>query len=420
MRYCLDGDLSELNYITFVNRHRKRLAGKDPTVKVDVDALVPLFERPWFTRLWVCKLPDGADALSLIWNYVDKVYGRGSQQAATSPMELLSNLSNFQASDPRDYVYGVYGLYKYFSAGTSHVLYPDYTKDTVEFFRDATRAALMEDGSLLVFNFTGCLPLVCGADCKYWKQCPTWVPLWDHSSGCGRACAPQPFKTMNCNGMKGDIIWPAEPYLWDLNVLSVLGLCVGATKSVLNGQSPDMYTSTDDIELCNSIALVLGDMGRCPSEVERMTSLTLVAGHDHLVLPMLHDTAKENFKAWRQYLQEHGDWPPDSAATPWLHGEQGPERRPLEYNRAFGVALSDRVIFLTEQGQLGLGPMSMSTGDILAILWGCPWPVVLRPLQDSDEFSLVGVAYVYGIMSGEAIEEDGQGNVKGEEVFHIR
>ena len=50
----------------------------------------------------------------------------------------------------------------------------------------------------------------------------------------------------------------------------------------------------------------------------------------------------------------------------------------------------------------------MRNGDIIVILFGSPWPLVLRPTE--DWFRLVGTAYVYGIMDGEAVirmEEEG-------------
>lgn len=48
----------------------------------------------------------------------------------------------------------------------------------------------------------------------------------------------------------------------------------------------------------------------------------------------------------------------------------------------------------------------MQKDDIVTILYGCIWPVILRPCPDSDEYEMVGLAYVHGIMDGEAVEKN--------------
>ena len=64
-----------------------------------------------------------------------------------------------------------------------------------------------------------------------------------------------------------------------------------------------------------------------------------------------------------------------------------------------------RAVSHTKHGHIGLGPEGMQSGDTIAILYGCQWPVVLRPLQKTGEYKLLGMAYVHGIMDGEAVRE---------------
>jgi hypothetical protein len=49
----------------------------------------------------------------------------------------------------------------------------------------------------------------------------------------------------------------------------------------------------------------------------------------------------------------------------------------------------------------GLGPSSMQSGDILALISGLCVPMLLRPSRQSD-FEVIGLAIVDGIMQGEA------------------
>ena len=68
-------------------------------------------------------------------------------------------------------------------------------------------------------------------------------------------------------------------------------------------------------------------------------------------------------------------------------------------NVAFG-----RRPFLTSDGRLGLGPADTQPGDCVYILLGSATPHVLRPVCQ-DALSLVGEAYVHGIMDGEFVQD---------------
>jgi hypothetical protein len=63
-----------------------------------------------------------------------------------------------------------------------------------------------------------------------------------------------------------------------------------------------------------------------------------------------------------------------------------------------------RTLFATAGGKPGLGPESMQTGDVVAILLGTAVPIVLRPV--GNHFTYVGEAYVHGIMYGEFMRGD--------------
>lgn len=60
--------------------------------------------------------------------------------------------------------------------------------------------------------------------------------------------------------------------------------------------------------------------------------------------------------------------------------------------------LMDRRPFITENGYVGVGPAAMLPGDAVSIFF----PYVIRRESESPlQFSLVGDAYVYGIMGDE-------------------
>ncbi|KAK5130956.1 hypothetical protein LTR08_001512 [Meristemomyces frigidus] len=48
----------------------------------------------------------------------------------------------------------------------------------------------------------------------------------------------------------------------------------------------------------------------------------------------------------------------------------------------------------------------MKPGDLVTILYGSMWPVILRPCPENDEYEMIGVSHVYGIMDGEAVDKN--------------
>ena len=72
----------------------------------------------------------------------------------------------------------------------------------------------------------------------------------------------------------------------------------------------------------------------------------------------------------------------------------------------------NRKFFLLKRAKkprFGLGPTKAQKGDMVCILFGCSVPVVLRKIETSDvpAFQLIGEAFIYNMMEGQALNEDG-------------
>jgi hypothetical protein len=78
----------------------------------------------------------------------------------------------------------------------------------------------------------------------------------------------------------------------------------------------------------------------------------------------------------------------------------------------------DRAVFFTREGHIGLGPRCTQPGDIVAILYGLHFPVVMKALNDHNDFRLLGTSYVYGITDGEAVRKHKAAGL-GDIVFNI-
>ncbi|KAJ9650752.1 hypothetical protein H2198_009945 [Neophaeococcomyces mojaviensis] len=72
----------------------------------------------------------------------------------------------------------------------------------------------------------------------------------------------------------------------------------------------------------------------------------------------------------------------------------------LAGNRSVG-----RRAFRTSKGYIGLGPQNLQLGDHVVIVHGSTVPFILRKIE-KDKFTLIGEAYVHGIMYGEGMTNE--------------
>ena len=80
-------------------------------------------------------------------------------------LHMLYLASNFSSLDPQDVIYGLRGLMK-LSEG-AELLCPDYSKSTVEAYRDSVEAAFV------YFKNMDVLLYITG------NENPSWIPCWD-------------------------------------------------------------------------------------------------------------------------------------------------------------------------------------------------------------------------------------------------
>ncbi|KAI7783809.1 hypothetical protein LA080_011282 [Diaporthe eres] len=81
---------------------------------------------------------------------------------------------------------------------------------------------------------------------------------------------------------------------------------------------------------------------------------------------------------------------------------------------SFAKFMTGRWFCITDAGSLGLGSGAMARGDVVVVPYGCSTPVLLRPEGHSSEngdgrrtqeYRFVGDAYIHGYMDGKAMEQ---------------
>lgn len=63
-------------------------------------------------------------------------------------------------------------------------------------------------------------------------------------------------------------------------------------------------------------------------------------------------------------------------------------------------------LMTTCNGRLGMIGRKAKKGDLICILVGCNVPMVLRKVNDKDEFTIIGECFLEGCMRGEALKQN--------------
>lgn len=96
-----------------------------------------------------------------------------------------------------------------------------------------------------------------------------------------------------------------------------------------------------------------------------------------------------------------------------LVGEDEEEKERLSAVPEAGLMMNRRRFFLSKAGFVGAAPWNAKEGDVVCVLLGCSYPVILR--SEDDHYVLIGEAYIDDFMNGNAID----GLESGELVLEI-
>lgn len=299
-------------------------------------------------------------------------------------------------TQPRDRIYAVSGLHKKLTGSSALVqaVPPDYSQSVGRVLRDAARFAIAERGCLSLFRYIEIFPF----DASLGESCPSWVPHWhmrevDDDMPCGLA------DFFNANDRVG---LSRERALSDPNAdrLILKGFFVDTASRVLPAATGTQLLHSEGLcQIIDKIRMVLADNSIDPYQL----GATLIAG-------TTHDSGRAN-QEFCDYFPDFLAYVRDTATAPvqldWETNDIKQQRTRFEeayvYNSALYTALGNRCFFVTESGSIGIGPRKMQLQDVVTVLYGCLWPVVLRPVNNGC-YRVLGICYLHGIMDGEAIQ----------------
>jgi hypothetical protein len=419
-------------------------------------ALGNLFRRPWFQRIWVIQeVVMGRDPVficgdrAIEWDLMHYITTRLFQHSLDNlftynpddpirPLpgpdgvgrlmainevramkqggesenfqDTLIGMYSFKCSNPRDKIYGLLGI----ATDTGDVILdPDYGASVEEVFTRTARYLLQRDDSIVILHHAGI-----GNTRKY-ESLPSWVPQWEGDSDeDDRLCLGGMHKWSRYNAAAGSL---PKVYTSGSEILIIQGVIVDIVSDLssvrrkpdLDGEIVDM----DDLERSRLAVLEEDEkmVGRVRSAKTAMSELypggfctwkeaywrTLIA-NSALTKPA-PESYGEYFDIWKRRLQV----PAADEELDLAHAHQN--RLSSIFNQACSMAATNRRLFGTEKGLIGLTSSGTFLSDRVCIFLGGVTPFIIRENTLTSAgvgrrtWILVGEAYVHGLMDGEGL-----------------
>lgn len=416
-----------------------------------------LLKRPWFKRLWVVQEIGMARSVQAFigdveFDFIDllrlttKVQWSGplvnhfnlkTDQASTFSifparlqeigrhdydfLDILDLARVQQASDPRDYVYALLG-HPSATIGGVPIIEPDYSKSASEVFSDVAIKLIKQTNSLRILS-----AIIHRDESDLQGELPSWIPAWR--------------RDVQINFLAIDQF---DAFLYDASCgLSPPSILVGSDRTLhIRGfifDAIDEYTETmkytgrtqyieENWVHRQPIQIAMrfkSQRARSAGNVLSDIGLTLTACcrlGDGLSKKTL-SRHNADFAAFRLHLinlasqgcdVETNELAPEGIRALQETGEAGEVGKFL-YD--IDSVCTERKLFSTRKGLLGLGPGALREGNLCCILFDARVPFILR--QVGSRYRLIGEAYIHGATKGEAVVDFILSEKYQEQVFEI-
>ncbi|KAK0638428.1 Heterokaryon incompatibility protein 6 [Lasiodiplodia hormozganensis] len=325
-----------------------------------------------------------------------------------SLFSLLTSTRNARSADPRDKVYGLFGICK--RPGYLKVSY-DESVTAADVYFTATLQCVTAD--VLYF-----FPMLCCVDHEPRPGLPSWVPDWSSS----RQTSSLGFSTSSAGIYHESGTWkPCFSYCPEgrellvpgkiFDVIKDLGEVCTVPESAIEGSLSANQWLTPWVHLAEQClpypsgcklfeafwhTLVAGKDGegrqKAPGSFEEIFSLLLDESTGK------HPTFADQTYSKRQLR------PPGKGKLELANLKtRAPAKTYQEIRSAVRRATRNRRLGVTEKKYLCLLPRHSKVGDIVCVFVGCHVPFVIRG-TGSGRYQLVGECYVHGIMDGEVMD----------------
>jgi hypothetical protein len=327
---------------------------------------------------------------------------------------LLNLVRRADATDKRDKVYSILGL---LDPAVSAEIVPNYKLSVQQIFTEFTKAVINYSGSLDQIVFGG-IPTQEG-----W---PSWVP--DQRLPFVRHHIRY-LRSRQANGtLTASIRFCEQGRNRELLICSGIQVDTvdgtAARTSQLTGRSKPRFESSRysgrTSEALEKTLLMSHPGVREKALLDIPWSSNRIASSCHLRQPPIWANVSQSsyFKQFNEFRKHNRNFRIGGKALRSFFPQDGENTVETKANRRCirlaALSLQHRALVTTETGYLGLAPEAVRAGDVVAILFGCKCPVVLRPCCD-NMYQIVGECYIHELMDGEILIQERDGHVQRQE-----
>lgn len=346
---------------------------------------------------------------------------------------MMNFIRSREAKQPVDKVFALYGLFQSLGIPLQR---PDYSKSVGQVYLEFTCALI---------QWHGCLEMLKEASRPSLPGQPTWVPDWsrshyrilgDEMNAAGDS-APN-FAIVSSYDDTGVSPHDIYEFQWTPNmahsspidipkiitqgfVEDEIAFCLPPLREAKEHQSAQDDKSNEPLaQLLYNTAIMLHWLSI--SQQPRFHIDPSPLSISETLFSIMHSEVWKRFNHRSQLRELFPDWlallnihlgslsnmetPDSSAARSCARDLKADERLHSYHLERCEAIAGKRIFFTTQKGRLGTGSPYMRDGDVVALLAGLNTPLILRGREEGVGYEVVGVAYVEGLMCGEAWRMD--------------
>lgn len=361
-----------------------------------------------------------ADHINFVWEI------KASGEPKYSFVEVLHWARIHRSTDPRDYIYALLS-HPNAKINGELIVQPDYTITATEAYIKLAVNVIDKHNSLEILGF------VDHEEEASMLGLPTWVPDW-HALN---LVAPLRYPTQAAS--KNTILKSMHPSEKGMR-LECHGFFIDRLKAFSNMMSPSELVITSlDKEIQKKTPFLIDHIWRktvAEPEIPLTSlqnfiaslSLVLTGGYGNEVDSTFGENQTQQQQDFALFILEYERIRPNTHSDSFFASLSIEEKSLVQTMAARGTShqfVQDmtwnsmcRKVFRTADGHFGCGPRTMQEGDVVVVLLGAVYPMVLRKCESHDGFQLVGPGLMYGFMNGEAEKLAHDGKLQ-EQVFNI-
>lgn len=445
----------------------------DPENKEKLDALVALFRRQYWWRIWViqevscarraivyvggeeipwvqldgvCEVLRGVEAElhSIFYKFPSYVrtltHGgpRGLQLSRYNPtiaapplLELLLTHKSKKSTDPKDKVFALVGI-----SASRHLFGDiDYARSMRDIYTYTARH---------IISITKKLDVICVKQHDMAQfNLPSWTPDWTRPMpGAGATILGlhhrlPPFSAagdtdavveFHDQGEEGDYVLRTKGVVIDtIGAVGRLYKKRGAPSNIGPGlqafhdwwslflsshPNPETVSGEQQARFGRLISCGTWEFDGDEKYIEKLAAIFALSEEDILHLdPLSRASTMESAAMTSSVSSLRGDGQLEEDEELEGGGADEAQKERVSAILSATLMMNRRRLFVSRNGILGLAPWNADVGDEVVVLFGCKFPVVIREGAGGRSM-LVGEAYVEGFMEGEAIKGLEEGRLK--------